>query len=86
MYNYNPEIKNPEPYEPSNEIFKSLNYTLEDSQKEEPVKEDKIYEDDNIINNQQQNIINNNLEIKDDNIKYNNLSLKKENKVINGIL
>ena len=78
MYNYNPEIKNPLPYEPSNEIFKSLNYTLEDNNQEVLVPEDKIYEDDNIINNQQQNMINNNLEIKEENIKYNNLSLKKK--------
>jgi len=77
IYNYNPEINNPKPYEPNEQVFKSLNFNL-NNETEEEINEI-IYENDIIIdNNSKLKIVKETYKIEEKNIKYNKLSLKKK--------
>ena len=75
MYNYNPEINNPQPYEPNdNELFKSANFQLQGEDINNKI--ENIYqEEENIINEKEE--VKEVFDIEEKNIKYNNLSLKK---------
>lgn len=80
IYNYNPEINNPKPYEPENQIFKSSNFNLKEEKTEDNnIKEEKIYESETIFKDEK-NIIENEekFENKKKNIQYNNMGLKKK--------
>ena len=75
IYNYTPEINNPKPYEPSDHIFKSLNFNLNENITEEKETE-KVYENDIIIDNNIQ--VDNVREEIEKNIKYDKMTIKKK--------
>ena len=79
IYNYTPEINNPEPYEPKEHLFKSLNFNLNENITEDEEKEpEKVYENDIIIDNNKPLHIDNITPEIEKNIKYDKLSLKKK--------
>jgi hypothetical protein len=74
IYNYNPEINNPKPYEPDNQIFKSLSLNLNPIEYEKP--HEVIYDNKSLIDNKKIVDTNNNID-KELNNKYKKVNLKK---------
>ena len=74
IYNYNPEINNPKPYEPNDQIFKSLSLNLNHIEHKKPTEE--IYENKSLINNIKMNDIDN-IDKEIINNKYKKVNLKK---------
>ena len=74
IYNYNPKINNPIPYEPEDQIFKSLSLNLNPIEDEKP--QEVIYDNKSLIDNIKIEDTNNNID-KELNNKYKKVNLKK---------